>query len=129
MISNSDFAAWLQHELDKREWIQRELVRQARSQGIKITPSQLSRILKREQDGTVEVIMGIASGLNLPHEEVFRARGWLPSEIEKTNGLQIDPRAEKLAIEISSLPIESRQAALDVIEPLIAYIRNTEKSK
>jgi hypothetical protein len=89
-----NFVDWLQKELDKRGWNRSELVRQARAKEHKLTTSQLSRIFSREQDGTVEVIMAIADGLELPREEVFRLRELLPSQKE---GIEFDTRAFKFA--------------------------------
>ena len=113
-----DFVSWLQRELDKRNWSQSELVRQARAKGHKLTTSQVSRIMTREQVGTVEVIMAIASALDLPFEDVFRVRGWLSDSATK-----VDPRAQLLAKEVSALPFVSRNAALDAMESMLDSIR------
>ena len=115
-----DFVSWLQRELDKRNWSQSELVRQARAKGHKLTTSQVSRIMTREQVGTVEVIMAIASALDLPFEDVFRVRGWLSDSATK---VEIDPRAQLLAKEVSALPSVSRNAALDAMESMLDSIR------
>ena len=113
-----DFVSWLQRELDKRNWSQSELVRQARAKGHKLTTSQVSRVMTREQVGTVEVIMAIASALDLPSEDVFRVRGWLSDSV--TN---VDPRAQLLAKEVSALPSASRNAALNAMESMLDSIR------
>ena len=113
-----DFVNWLQKELDKRNWNRSELVRQARNKGHKLTTSQVSRVMAREQVGTVEVIMAIASALDLPSEDVFRVRGWLSDSV--TN---VDPRAQLLAKEVSALPSASRNAALNAMESMLDSIR------
>ena len=113
-----DFVSWLQRELDKKNWSQSELARQAVARGHKLTTSQVSRVMTREQVGTVEVIMAIASALDLPSEDVFRVRGWLSDST-----IKVDPRAQLLAKEVSALPSDSREAALDVMESVLYSIR------
>ena len=113
-----DFVDWLQKELDKRNWNRSELVRQARASGHKLTTSQVSRVMTREQVGTVEVIMAIASALDLPSEDVFRVRGWLSD-----SAIKVDPRAQLLAKEVSALPSASRNAALNAMESMLDSIR------
>ena len=113
-----DFVDWLQKELDKRNWNRSELVRQARAKGHKLTTSQVSRVMTREQIGTVEVIMAIASALDLPSEDVFRVRGWLSD-----SAIKVDPRAQLLAKEVSALPSVSRNAALNAMESMLDSIR------
>lgn len=116
---NIDFNVWLQNQLDERGWSQRELVRQAQANGQKVTVSQISRILRGEQEGTAEVIIAIASGLNISRSEIFRLRGWLPID-EKTD---MDPRAIELARAVSALPHKSRQLALNAMEPVLDTVR------
>ena len=113
-----DFVDWLQKELDKRNWNRSELVRQARAKGHKLTTSQVSRVMTREQIGTVEVIMAIASALDLPSEDVFRVRGRLSD-----SAIKVDPRAQLLAKEVSALPSVSRNAALNAMESMLDSIR------
>ena len=117
-----DFVNWLQTEIEKRGWSQNELIRRARASGHKLTSSQLSRLMKREQSGTVEVIIGIADGLNLPREEVFRAKGWLLTEPVKILEPEIDPRAAQLARKVSALPFKSRELAFEAMEPMLDSI-------
>ena len=118
-----DFVNWLQTELEKRGWNQNELIRRVRASGHKLTTSQLSRLMNREQSGTVEVIIGIADGLNLPREEVFRAKGWLLTEPKNLLEPEIDPRAAQLAREVSALPFKSRELALEAMEPMLDTVR------
>ena len=119
-----DFVSWLQRELDKRNWSQSELARQARAKGHKLTTSQVSRLMTKEQVGTVEVIMAIASALDLPSEDVFRVRGWLSD-----SAMKVDPRAQLLAKEVSALPSDSREAVLDVMESVLDSIRKLSSTK
>lgn len=118
-----DFVAWLENELNQRSWSRRELVRQVRTNGHKLTSSQLSRIMNREQDGTVEVIIGIASGLSLPREEVFRARGWLLSESTKEAQLKLSPEVIEVAEEIERLPLAQRHTALRMAKSMTEALR------
>ena len=104
-----DFAGWLEQQLNSRGWSQMDLVNSARAQGYKLTSSQISRILNREQEGGIGAVTAIAHGLGLPRELVFRERGWLLNNAPTPSAL--DPEAAHIAEKLSQLPIEARQAA------------------
>jgi hypothetical protein len=97
------------------------------SVGHKIAASQLSFILNNARSPSPEICIAIAAGLDL--QEIFRARGWLlnPSQ-ELTN---IDPRTERIARRVSALPTQSREIALNAIEPVLesVYQLNSPKSE
>ena len=112
------FANWLQQQLNEREWSHSDLARRCN-----VTPAQISRVIAGSRGAGPDLCIAIAKGLNLPREEVFKARGWLLSELEKSFGPDIDPRVEKLAQEINDLPFYSRELALDAIEPVLYSIR------
>ena len=57
------------------------------------------------------------AGVGLSNEEVFRARGWLPPTKS-----DIDPRTERIARRVSALPAQSREIALDAIEPVLESV-------
>lgn len=120
---NVDFVDWLQAELEIRGWSRSELIRRGRANGHKLTTSQLSRLMSREQEGTVAVIVAIASGLSLSREEVFRARGWLPSQTEKESELKLSPEVAEVAAEIEQLPLESRRIVLHVARSTAEVLR------
>lgn len=112
-----DFAEWLQKELNKRGWSHSEL---ARYSGV--SPGQISRVANGSRGAGPDLCIAIAKGLGLARSEVFRARGWLVSYPEDPYGPDIDPRAEKLAKRVSALPTQSRDIALDAIEPVIESV-------
>ena len=115
-----EFSSWLKQELIARGWSRSDLLQAVSRQGHKIAASQLSFILNNARLPSPETCIAIAAGLDLPREEVFRARGWLlnPSQ-ELTN---IDPRAERVARRVSALPAQSREIALDAIEPMLESV-------
>ena len=108
------FAEWLQQELDKRNWDQAEFSRRSG-----VTRGQISRIIAGIRGAGPDVCIAIARGLNLPREEVFKARGWLLSEPENPFGPEIDPRVKKLAKKINALPFNSREITLDAMEAVL----------
>ena len=61
--------------------------------------------------------MAIASGLDVPREEVFRRRGWLSGNRE------LSPLALRVAKEMSALSPRGRQAAFNATSSLLAEIR------
>ena len=85
-----NFAKWLQNELNKRGWSQRDLVNHIQAGGYKISRSQITHILKSDIQASGEVCISIAYGLGISREEVFRARGWLLPKPDDPFGPEID---------------------------------------
>jgi hypothetical protein len=112
-----DFAEWLQKELNKRGWIQTDLIKQVKKAGYQLSSGHLSRIMTGHREANAEVCIRIAHGFGLSNEEVFRARGWLPATKS-----DIDPRTERVARRVSALPAQSREIALDAIEPVLESV-------
>lgn len=113
-----DFSDWLQKELEKREWTQTELAKRSG-----VTTGQISRITNGTRQPGPDLCIAIAKGLNIPREELFRARGWLQDYAENPFGPHIDPRVLELAKDINVLPFESREAALNAMKPMLESIR------
>jgi transcriptional regulator with XRE-family HTH domain len=113
-----DFASWIQQELDKRGWDQAEL---ARRSGVR--PGSISRVMSRERSAGPDFCIALARGLNLPREEVFRARGWLLREPEQSFGPEMDVRVRRLAEEVNALSFKRREAAMNALEAVLASIR------
>jgi transcriptional regulator with XRE-family HTH domain len=109
-----NFADWLQEELNKRLWTHAELARRCYVQ-----TTQISRVIARKRKAGPDLCIAIAKGLNLPREEIFRARGWLLREPEKVFEPNVDPRAEELAKQVSTLPFESQEMTLDAMEAML----------
>lgn len=78
------FTDWLAAELDKRSWNHAELARRSG-----ITRGALSHIFSHTRHPGVTLLRGIARGLHMPPEEVFRAAGILenPSDPDQSPGL------------------------------------------
>lgn len=114
-----DFADWLREELNKRQWNHAELARRSG-----VAQTQISRVIARKRGAGPELCIAIAKGLELPRAEVFRARGWFVSYPDDPYGPDIDPRAEKLAKEISTLPKESRDMTLKAVEAMVETARH-----
>ncbi len=116
-----EFFHWLQEELNKRNWSQRDLVKNSQLSGYPISQAQLSRIMTGGRQAGPEACIAIAHALGVSREEVFKARGWLFDD--SSLKMEIDPRTERLAREVSILPPPSRELILDVIEPLLSSVR------
>ena len=114
-----DFGDWLQEELNKRGWNHSELARRSIVQ-----PTQILRVIAGRQGAGPDLCIAIAKGLELSRAEVFRARGWLVSYPDDPYGPDIDPRAEKLAKNISTLPKESRDMTLKALEAVVETARH-----
>ena len=109
-----EFAHWLQKQLIKRQWDQKDLL--SRMKDHQISQGQLSRIIKGTRQAGPEACIAIAHALEISREEVFIVRGWLLREFESPS---LDPRALELAKEVSSLPVKTRELALEIIEPVL----------
>ena len=114
-----DFADWLQKELHKRNWSHNELARRSG-----VAQAQVSRVIAGKQGASPDLCIAIAKALELPRSEVFLARGWLVSYPDDPYGPDLDPRAEKLAKEISALPKESRHVTLNAMESMLETTRH-----
>lgn len=116
-----EFSAWIENELEKRNWSQRELVRRSKNSGYKISPGQLSHIISGSRQAGPDACIAIAIALGVSREEIFRARGWLLGTDDKDN--EMDPQVEYLAQGVNALPNESRQLALSAMKPMLDSIR------
>jgi len=114
------FSEWLQNELKKRSWSQREVVRRGKRLGYKLSSGQLSHIISETRQAGPDACIAIAHGLGVSREEVFRARGWLLGTFSDPG---IDSRIEQLAHGLNTLPFESREIALDIMEPALDSVR------
>ena len=118
-----EFASWLENQLNKRSWSQRELVRRSKMSGHKISQGQLSHIINGTREAGPEACIAIAYALGVPREEVFQARGWLLSKPEESFEPDIDPRSKQLAKGVSALPFGSREVTLDAMEAMLQSTR------
>lgn len=73
----TDFADWLQSELEKRRWSQAEL---AYSAGI--SRAVVNKLLNRKTYPQPDTLQAIARAFKIPVETVYRAAGLLPQESE-----------------------------------------------
>jgi len=76
-VSEDHFPEWLNSELEKRNWSQRELARHAG-----ITSGTISNLISGMRGRGIASLTAIAKALNLPPTSVFRAAGVLPEEPE-----------------------------------------------
>ena len=112
------FTDWLREEIKKRGWDQAELARRSG-----VSTGTVSRIMTGGRNAGPDFCIGIAKALGLPRSEVFKARGWLLSELENPFGPEIDSRVEKLAKKINDLPFDSREITLDAMEAMLQTSR------
>lgn len=108
------FSEWLQEQLNMRGWDGAELARRS-----DVTRGQISRVLTGSRGAGPELCLAISKGLNLPREEVFRARGWLLREPENVFEPDMDARVEKLARKLDKLPFFEREIALNAMEAML----------
>lgn len=108
------FTDWLREEIEKRGWDQTELARRSG-----VSTGTVSRIMTGGRNAGPDFCIAIAKALGLPRSEVFKARGWLLSELENPFGAEIDPRVENLAQKINALPFRSREITLDAMEAML----------
>ena len=112
-----NFASWLQKELDKREWNHTELARRS-----EVTPGQISRVANGSRGAGPDLCIAIAKGLNVPREEVFRARGWLLYDSEYVD-FKLKPETALTAREIDELPPALRRIVLKTTKATVNALR------
>jgi transcriptional regulator with XRE-family HTH domain len=125
---NQDFATWLQNELDRRGWIQADLLTSAQARGYPLTSPQLSRILNREQQAGIESAIAIAQGLGVSRETVFRARGWLLSDTS-TSDYVPDPDNLALMQDLEALPPSLRTVAYRATRALVDILADSMREQ
>lgn len=127
----TDFPAWVQEQLDERDWTQADLIESARVRGYRIDPAQISRMLSREQEAGVYTVIAIAHGFELPREVVFKQRGWLLPNAEEAiaeivqgiNEADLDPRLVRFVEEIMSLSPSARNPVLTAATAILDAIK------
>ncbi len=116
------FTEWLEQQMTERGLSQAEVSKRSKMAGHYIDQSTLSRIITGERNAGPEACIAIAAGLNLPREEVFRARGWLLNEPEVVIEPEMAPRTVGLARRVSSFPPAIREQLLDALEAVVATV-------
>lgn len=107
MYSKIYFAQWLLTEMQTRRMSQAEL---ARKSGL--SRAMISRTLSQQSFPSWEACISIARGLDLPPENVLRAAGMLPAEIE-----EVERVSEQIAhYKIAELTDEQVDEVLRFIE-------------
>ena len=112
-----NFANWLQQELDKRGWNHTELARRS-----EVSPGQISRVVNGSRGAGPDLCIAIAKGLDLPREEVFRARGWLLYDSEYLD-FKLKPETALIAREIDQLPPTLRRVVLKSTNATVNALR------
>lgn len=108
----TDFAEWLQIEMDRRGWDQAELARRAR-----ITPAQVSRVMGGTRGAGKDFLLKISGALSVPLEDVLRRAGFLPPYTELPDEAKSwGSRLMALQPELRGLALDSMEAALKAIE-------------
>lgn len=121
-MTNIDFSTWLQAELDRRSWIQADLLTSAKARGYSITSPQLSRILSREQQAGIDSVIAIAHGLGISREVVFHARGWLLTNTPDST-YEPDLETRTLMQELEALPPTLRLIAKRTTRSLVDTLK------
>lgn len=103
-VCMSEFAEWLEGEIQKRGWRAADLAREAR-----IGRPTLSHILSGIRNAGPDVALAIARALDLPPEQVFRKAGILP----ELPGPENDPTFRQLLDIARNMTPDERQELLD----------------
>jgi transcriptional regulator with XRE-family HTH domain len=125
-LETMNFSKWLNQELTKRNWTHQNLSQHALLAGYKISRVQITNILNMRRNAGPEACIAIAYALNIPREEVFRARGWLLRRPEEVVPPSASPGAAQVIRELTALPLEEQEA---VSEALAGMLRATSRSK
>ena len=113
-----DFSAWLQKQLDDREWRPTELARRAN-----MSDAAVSRIMRGERKADPDSLIAIAKALKIPAEQVFRAAGILPPTHEE------DEWVEEMNHKLKLIPPRLRGIAGSLIESMLQGEESQPKAK
>lgn len=113
LIMAVDFATWLLHELEKRDWSQSELARRSGT-----TPTHVSRIISGGRMPGLDFCQKIAMAFRMPLEDVLRHAGILPSKPEA------DSETDYLMQRISALSVSDKAHVLDAFYTLLDLIQD-----
>lgn len=118
LMTNTDFAEWLEKTLVDKKIKPVELARTAR-----IDPGVVSRILKADRKPNPKTLEAIAHALKLPTEFVFEKAGLLPPKIE------VSPIKRKLAHLAEGLPDSDVEIAFALLEQRSEYYKKNPNVK
>jgi transcriptional regulator with XRE-family HTH domain len=110
LMNSTEFASWLQNEMNERGWNNSELARRAG-----VSRGAIGNVLRGDRGVGKDIGRGIAKALNLPPEEIYRMVDILPPSRNPEND-----EADELAHKISLLPQEDQQILITLIEALLS---------
>jgi len=116
----TDFAAWLTSEMDKRGWTNSELARQAG-----IAQSNISMVISGQKNPGLSFCVNVAAAFGYPPERVLREAGLLPPAPSAEN-----PEYRELVEVAKNLSTEELRNALEYLQwryRLQAERRKSEK--
>lgn len=113
------FSDWLQQELNNRGLNSYDLAKLTKASGFKISRSQITHILNETRKAGPDACIAIAYALDLPREEVFRARGWLLREPSEVIPPSASTKAAKLIKELTALPLPMQEMASEGLLPAL----------
>lgn len=114
-MEHTDFAAWLEEQINARGWKPVDLAKAAGQY-----PATINRILNRERNAGPDVCIAIADALHQDPVLVFRLAGLLPPEHFTT--LQARRRQQCLE-QFDLLNEENQELALSILARLVASER------
>jgi transcriptional regulator with XRE-family HTH domain len=109
MADKTDFAEWLEHQLDEQEISQAELARRAG-----VTRAAINGILTGARGPGVDLCNGIARALKLPPEAVYRAAGIPLSDTKE------DPWVKEMDHKFKLLPPDLRRVVERFVDSMLA---------
>jgi transcriptional regulator with XRE-family HTH domain len=116
-MSGIDFPAWLQDQLDDKNWRVTDLAKHSH-----ISDAAISRILKGLRKPDTDTLLAFSTALNISPIIMFRQAGKLPKETATTN------LVEEIAHETSDMPEADQQEILAFIR-MKNNLRNQRKKK
>lgn len=113
-MSSIDFPAWLQEEINKRDWRPTDLAKRAR-----ISDAAVSRILRGERKADTDTLLAFSEVFSISPITIFRKAGLLPDtggeKITKDDWehmlQQLTPEEQDEIYSIMDMKIKRRQQA------------------
>lgn len=115
-------AKWINDELERRGWSQRELGRRA-----DISNTTISKVASGEIDATWDFCAAVGRAFGERPEVVFRLAGLLPPPHGQMDDLSQDEA--EIVQAYRALPVSHRQTAIDIVRGLADRLERRRKDR
>ncbi len=116
----TDFAYWLQQQLDDRNWKPTDLAKRSH-----LSDTAVSRILRGQRNPDPETLLAIAKALSISATAIYQRAGLLP---EGNGDNKVNETIEQILHEVEGMPEQDQNEILAFIR-MKTNLRQRQKKK